>query len=300
MAQQKRKTADQVKRRAPIQVKATETTEDGAGVVSGVASVWDNVDSYGDVMLKGAFADTIQEHADAGNRIPFVWGHETQDPFAYLGELTEVRETDEGLAFEAALDMDNPKAVQVYKLLKARRVRDLSFGFIPRDTSPSERDGVEVREVKSVELLEVSAVHVGANRAARVTEVRSQKAPEDTPDGDTPDGDTPAGGSEDDPQDGEDVTLSAEQFADLVAAAAALSQAADTLVGKLADVAEGAPADSGTDGKAAASSTPGRHEDRSGGKCSQVGETAAAREQAVLTEARMALAIIEADGVLDQ
>lgn len=300
MAQQKRKTADQVKRRAPIQVKATETTEDGAGVVSGVASVWDNVDSYGDVMLKGAFADTIQEHADAGNRIPFVWGHETQDPFAYLGELTEVRETDEGLEFEAALDMDNPKAVQVYKLLKARRVRDLSFGFIPRDTSPSERDGVEVREVKSVELLEVSAVHVGANRAAHVTEVRSRKAPEDTPDGDTPDGGAPAGDPEGDPQEGEDVTLSAAQFADLVALAADLSQAADTLVGKLADVADGAPADSGTDGKAAASSTPGRHEDRSGGKCSQVEETAAAREQAVLTEARMALAIIEADGVLDQ
>lgn len=295
MAQHERKTADQVKRRAPIQVKATETTEDGAGVVSGVASVWDNVDSYGDVMLKGAFADTIQEHADAGNRIPFVWGHETQDPFAYLGELTEVRETDEGLAFEAALDMDNPKAVQVYKLLKARRVRDLSFGFIPRDTSPSERDGVEVREVKSVELLEVSAVHVGANRAAHVTEVRSRKAPDDTPDGDTPDGD-----SEDDPQEGEDVTRSAAQFADLVALAADLSQTADTLGRKLADAADGVPADSGTDGKAAASSTPGRHEDRSGGKCSQVEKTAAAREQAVLTEARMALAIIEADGVLDQ
>lgn len=285
--------AVEVKLATPVKVKATTTTEEGEGIVRGVASVWDNIDSYGDVMVKGAFANTIQEHADAGDKIPFVWGHETNDPFAYLGELTEVRESDEGLEFEAHLDMDNPKAVQVYRLLKARRVRDLSFGFIPRDTTPSERDGVEVREVKDVELLEVSAVHVGANRAAHISEVRSMKAPdEETPaPGEDPaedpaEEDTPAG----------DVTISAEALAELAELAATVVDAAGTLVEKLGALV-GDSEDTGE--KAAASADPGRHEDRKGGKCSQVGRAAAAMDPSVLMKARETLALIEAERTLN-
>lgn len=286
--------ASGVKREAHVRVKATEA-EKGEGIVRGVASVWDNVDSYGDVMIKGAFADTIAEHAEAGDTVPFVWGHETQDPFAYLGDLVELRETDEGLEFEAHLDMDNPKAVQVYKLLKARRVRDLSFGFIPRDTSPSERDGEEVREVKSVELLEVSAVHVGANRAAHLLEVRAAKAegdPEGGGEGD-PVEDDPA---EDDPAEGGEVTISAEDFEELLEVARAASTSAGTMVEKLEALK---PSSAETDGKAAASGTPGRHEDRKGGKCSPTGGTAAAIDPSVLAKARETLALFEAERMLD-
>lgn len=285
--------AAEVKREARVRVKATEV-EQGEGIVRGVASVWDNVDSYGDVMIKGAFADTIKEHAEAGDMVPFVWGHETQDPFAYLGDLVEIRETDEGLEFEAHLDMDNPKALQVYKLLKARRVRDLSFGFIPRDTSPSERDGVEVREVKAVELLEVSAVHVGANRAARVLEVRSAKAEDDPAGGE----DDPAGGEDDQAEDDPvgDVTINSEAFEELLEAARAASTSAGTMVEKLEALKSSGDE---TDGKAAASGTPGRHEDRASGKCSPTGTAAAAMDPSVLAKAREALALFEAERMLN-
>lgn len=161
----------------PFRVKAAE--DDGeTGTVEAVVSVFGNIDAYGDVMQPGSFKSTLAEYKDAGDVIPFMWSHESADPFAYIGELVDARETDEGLHVKATFDLDNPTAVQVYKLLKGRRLREFSFGFIPRKTKAGELDGVEVREVHDVELLEVSVVHVGANRATRVIGVKS------APDGD--------------------------------------------------------------------------------------------------------------------
>ena len=54
-----------------------------------------------------------------------------------------------------------------------------------------------------------------------------------------------------------------------------------------------------TDGKAAASGTPGRHEDRESGKCSPTGGTAAAMDPSVLAKAREALALFEAERMLN-
>lgn len=131
---------------APTRVKSAEEV-DGVGKVTAVVSVYNNIDAYGDVMQPGSFKSTLQEHKDAGNVIPFMWSHESADPFAYIGEVVKAEETDEGLQVDATFDLDNPTAVQVYKLLKGRRLREWSFGFIPRKTKAGELDGVEVREV---------------------------------------------------------------------------------------------------------------------------------------------------------
>lgn len=264
---------------AAVRIKASDETE-GEGIVRGVASVWDNVDSYGDVMVKGAFADTLKEHVEAGDSIPFVWHHEVTNPHAYVGELTEVRETDEGLEFEARLDIEvNPMAAQVFRLLKGRRVRELSFGFIPRDTTPAKRDGAEVREVKSVELLEVSAVHVGANRGTRVVEVRAA--------GDESDG----GGEADELVPGDEVAALVDEVA---AGLAAISDAWGKLQEKLVALTE---ADD-TEARAAASDPPRRPEDLTGKGSREVEDAAAASMADVMSKAGEALAIIEAERYL--
>lgn len=278
---------------APLRIKATDEA-DGQGTVTAVVSVFDNVDSYGDVMLKGAFADTLAEHKDAGNTVPFMWSHESADPFAYIGELAEAEETDEGLQVKAVFDLDNPTAVQVYKLLKGRRLREFSFGFIPRKTVPGERDGEPVREVKSVELLEVSVVHVGANRATRVVEVRS-----------APDGD----GEESEPQ------LKVADVEELVKGAEGLLDAIDAVRGTIAEklgdlqatvkslreTSTDDPDSSGsshTEERAAASAAPGRPEEHASAKGSPTGAGAAAVTAAdVLTDASALLAIIDTEGV---
>lgn len=244
---------------APLRVKATDEAE-GEGIVRGVASVWGNIDSYGDVMIKGAFAESLAEYKDAGDSVPFMWSHESSDPFAYVGELTDTKETDEGLEFEAKFDMDNPTAAQVYRLLKGRRLREFSFGFLPRETEQTERDGEPVREVKSVELLEVSVVHVGANRATRVIEVRSH-----------PEGKADDEGEE--PSEGEAPEDTAAIIAAIRSAAETIVTAAGTIASKL-DELEGESGE--TEERAAASEEPRRDEEHNGAKSSRTGDDAAA------------------------
>lgn len=245
---------------APLRVKATDETE-GEGIVRGVASVFGNIDSYGDVMIKGAFAESLAEYKDAGDSVPFMWSHESSDPFAYVGELIDTKETDEGFEFEAKFDMDNPTAAQVYRLLKGRRLREFSFGFIPRETEQTERDGEPVREVKSVELLEVSVVHVGANRATRVIEVRSH-----------PEGKADDEGEDD--SEGEEPEGTAAIIAAIRSAAETIVTAAGTIADKVGELDKGDTTT--TEERAAASEEPRQDEGTEGVKSPRTGDDAAA------------------------
>ena len=42
-------------------------------------------DSYGDVVAKGAFVDTLDEWAKSGNSIPLLFGHRFDDPDFNIG-----------------------------------------------------------------------------------------------------------------------------------------------------------------------------------------------------------------------
>lgn len=158
---------------ARFQVKAT---DDEAGTFRAVVSVFGNVDSYGDRMVKGAFSDTLKEWKSRGAAIPFLWDHAISDPFAYVGELDEAKETDEGLEVSGRFDMDDEFSRKAYRLMKSGRVREFSFGFFVKESGfvENEEDGF-VREVKAVDLIEVSMTQIGANRETRLVEVRHAK-----------------------------------------------------------------------------------------------------------------------------
>lgn len=155
------------------------------GTFEAIVAVFNNVDSYGDVILKGAFADTLEEWGGSGYPIPVVWSHDKDDPFSHIGHVTEAKETDTGLLVKGALDLENPKAAQVHRLLKGGRVKEFSFAFsyTPEDVNPAKRDGVEVRELKRLKLYEVGPTLVGANPATELLSVKSageSEAKEDT------------------------------------------------------------------------------------------------------------------------
>lgn len=161
---------------AAAQVKAT-ADDDGKGQFTAVVSVFDTVDSYRDVVRKGAFTATLTEWKDSGDSIPVIWTHNAHDAFAHIGYVTEAKETDEGLEITGQLDLDNPTGAQVYKLLKGRRIREFSFGYIVREAAEAELEGKYVRELRDVELLEVSPTMVGANRGTRLLGVKSHQTP---------------------------------------------------------------------------------------------------------------------------
>jgi HK97 family phage prohead protease len=143
-----------------------------AGTFQAYASVFDNIDSYGDVVRKGAFERTLKEWGEREAKLPLLWGHDFYDPFSNIGHIEEAKEDDHGLWVEGVIDLENPKGAQVYRLLKGGRVDQMSFAF---DTESSRRgtvDGAEVNELLDLTLYEVSVVPLGANQETEILAVK--------------------------------------------------------------------------------------------------------------------------------
>lgn len=142
------------------------------GVFTGYASVFGNTDSYGEVVVKGAFAESL-ESQDA---FPVYWSHQMSDPMMNIGKTLEIYEDDHGLFVKGQLDLDSPMGAQVYRLIKDGRVNQMSFAFDVEDfkQAKSAEGGDDVIELRKLKLHEVSVVQVGANQATELLDVKSR------------------------------------------------------------------------------------------------------------------------------
>lgn len=108
----------------------------GEGVFSGYASTFGNKDLQGDVIAKGAFAETLEKDYAGGAGIPIHWNHQDGKPTDIIGRTLSAVEDEKGLLISAQLDIeDNPTAQQAYDLLKDGRVHQMSIGFVPTKTA---------------------------------------------------------------------------------------------------------------------------------------------------------------------
>lgn len=144
-----------------------------SGEIVAYASTFGTRDSYGDVIVKGAFAETLAEWKASGNTLPLLYGHDFGDPFSNIGGITEAIEDDHGLKITARLDLDNAKAAQVYHLLKERRLSQLSFAFDVLDGSEVKADDEWSFEIRRVKLYECSIVPIGANQETSIVSVKA-------------------------------------------------------------------------------------------------------------------------------
>lgn len=146
----------------------------GPGEYIALASVFGNVDLYGDRMVKGAFTETLQEWADSGNQLSAIWSHNWNDPFANIGGVLWAKEVDAGLLYKAKIDVDDSEfAAQVYRLMKARRITQQSFGFDVLDGQEVIEDGKSIFDIKKVHLFEVGPCLVGVNQATELLDIKS-------------------------------------------------------------------------------------------------------------------------------
>lgn len=151
----------------------------GEGVFSGYASTWDK-DLYDDVIVKGAFADTLRnDFHGSGAGIPIHWQHKDDKPTDIIGETLSAVEDEHGLLVTARLDLGLPEGKRAYDLLKRGLIHQMSIGYIAKETSfvqdgKSAWDGY--REIRQVKLFEISLVQVAANQGAEVLEVKSGRA----------------------------------------------------------------------------------------------------------------------------
>lgn len=161
---------------SPVTIKSA-GVDDGLeeGQFTGYASVFGNKDSYGDVIVKGAFAESVATYGGKGAGIPAYWSHRMDDPDMNIGKTVEAYEDDHGLFVKVQLDLDSPKGAQVHRLIKEGRVSQMSFAYDIEEGSYVDRkseDGGSYYELRKLKLHEVSVVAVGANQETELLAVK--------------------------------------------------------------------------------------------------------------------------------
>ncbi len=136
--------------------------EDEIGVFEGYGAVFGNIDSDGDIIAKGAFADSLRLRTPK-----MLWQHNAREP---IGVFTEVKEDENGLYVKGKL-INTGRGAEAYELLKMGALDGMSVGF---KTKQASRDhGTGRRTIMQAELMEVSLVTFPANELATVTAVKS-------------------------------------------------------------------------------------------------------------------------------
>ena len=146
------------------------------GEVKAVFSVFNNIDSDGDVVLPNA----IKSGFNSGD-VPMVWAHKWDMP---IGK-GKIKQDKDMATFEGKFFMDTESGKEAYNLVKSMgdlqqwsfgfRVLDSEYGKFKKDAND---EGEDVRYLKDLEVYEVSPVLVGANQETFTMAIKSTK--EDT------------------------------------------------------------------------------------------------------------------------
>jgi HK97 family phage prohead protease len=147
----------------PLQgLKLEEPMPDGRRRIEGYAAVFGNRDSYGDIIMPGAFEESL-----ATREVKVLWQHNTMHPIG----LQEAAVEDEfGLAVVGALTNTELVTGTVVPLLLDGVISGLSIGY---NVLEEDYDGeLQAWLLKKIELWEWSPVTFPANELATVSTVK--------------------------------------------------------------------------------------------------------------------------------
>ena len=142
---------------------------DSDGKVSAVFSVFNTLDSDGDVVIP----DAIKSGFKSGS-VPMVWAHKWDMP---IGK-GEIKQDGDKATFEGSFFMDTESGQEAYKLVKAMGdLQQWSFGYRVNDsergTFEDEGKEADARYLKDLSVYEVSPVLVGANQDTYTMAIKS-------------------------------------------------------------------------------------------------------------------------------
>tara|TARA_A100001011_G_scaffold122190_2_gene128972 strand:+ start:2495 stop:3697 length:1203 start_codon:yes stop_codon:yes gene_type:complete len=147
-----------------------EIKNDEKGEVAAVFSVFDKIDSDGDIVTAGS----IKSGFKSGD-VPMVWAHKWDMPIG-KGQISQ---DNDKATFKGQFFMDTESGKEAYNLVKAMGdLQQWSFGFKVEDSEYGKlkKDGEEeqdVRYLKGLTVYEVSPVLVGANQETYTMAIKS-------------------------------------------------------------------------------------------------------------------------------
>lgn len=127
--------------------------------ISGYASIFGIVDHHNDIVVKGAFANSIKNKGDS---IKFLWQHDQKEP---IGKIDYISEEERGLYIEATITSGTRKGLEAIDLLKKNILDGLSIGF---NVVESTFDEKHHRVISNLDLWEVSLVTFPANEGSKI------------------------------------------------------------------------------------------------------------------------------------
>lgn len=136
------------------------------GTFEGYASLFNTEDLGHDIVLPGAFRDSLSRRGPAG--VKLLYQHDAREP---LGLWEKMREDARGLYVQGRLLPDVARAREAMALIRAGALDGLSIGFRAVKAQRAPRAGV--RCLERIDLLEISIVTFPMQPQARIITVES-------------------------------------------------------------------------------------------------------------------------------
>jgi HK97 family phage prohead protease len=147
----------------PFEVKAT-AEENNIFTFEGYASTFNNIDHGDDVVIRGAFANSLAKNS----QVPILWQHQMSEP---VGISVQLYEDAQGLFIKGNLPKDDTLVSgRIIPQMKIGSIKEMSIGFFTKNFDMS-KDGI--RLLKEIELMEVSLVTKAMNSQALVSGFKS-------------------------------------------------------------------------------------------------------------------------------
>jgi uncharacterized protein len=167
----------QTKQRLDVPLTIKQVSDNGE--FEGYGSVFGVVDSYSDVVVRGAFTSSLARWKEKGRLPAMLWQHQMSEP---IGIYTEMREDDVGLYVKGRLLIEaDPLAKRAHGHMKAGSLTGLSIGYMLEDGGYEYDKEKGIWLLKAIDLWEVSPVTFPANDEARITDVKSLLARGESP-----------------------------------------------------------------------------------------------------------------------
>lgn len=144
------------------------------GTFEGYASLFGKLDLGRDIVMPGAFAESLARRGAAG--VKLLYQHDPAEP---IGVWTEIREDDIGLYVKGRLMPEVARAREVLSLMRAGALDGLSIGFRTVKGRTDAKTGI--RRIEKADLWEISVVTFPMQTGARVHAVKQIMAPGKVP-----------------------------------------------------------------------------------------------------------------------